>query len=118
MIRSGLTAMRATTPFRGGGKRYPAGSYVFTTAPAYRPHLLDVFDPQDHPNDFGFNFTAVTAKPSRATCKLTKARIGTFTFLFNSIFYTAVLRESSTPPGRRPSATCRTQSDILKGESR
>ncbi len=29
MIKSGLTAHRATAPFTVGGKQYPAGSYVF-----------------------------------------------------------------------------------------
>jgi hypothetical protein len=54
MIRSGLTAMRATAPFTVNGKNYPAGSYVFKAAQAFRPHLLDMFEPQDHPNDFQF----------------------------------------------------------------
>ena len=31
-----------------------AGSYVVRTAQAYRPHVLDMFEPQDHPNDFAF----------------------------------------------------------------
>ncbi|MEZ5285649.1 MAG: M14 family metallopeptidase [Vicinamibacterales bacterium] len=51
MIKAGLTAHRATGPLTVGGKTYPAGSYVFKTAQAYRPHLLDMFEPQDHPND-------------------------------------------------------------------
>ena len=54
MIRSGLTVHRATAPLTAGGKTYPAGSYVFKAAQAYRPHLLDMFEPQDHPNDLQF----------------------------------------------------------------
>ena len=54
MIRSGLTARRATAPFTVAGKQYPAGSYVFKAAQAFRPHLLDMFEPQDHPNDFQY----------------------------------------------------------------
>jgi hypothetical protein len=54
MIKSGLTAHRATAPFTVGGKQYPAGSYVFKGAQAFRPHLLDMFEPQDHPNDFQY----------------------------------------------------------------
>jgi hypothetical protein len=54
MIKSGLTAHRATAPFTVAGKQYPAGSYVFKAAQAYRPHLLDMFEPQDHPNDFQY----------------------------------------------------------------
>jgi hypothetical protein len=33
---------------------YPAGSLVVKTAQAYRPHILDMFEPQDHPNDFEY----------------------------------------------------------------
>ena len=54
MIKSGLTVHRATAPFSVAGKQYPAGSYVFKTAQASRPHLLDMFEPQDHPNDFQY----------------------------------------------------------------
>jgi len=54
MIRSGLTVHRATAPFSVAGKSYPAGSYVFKAAQAFRPHLLDMFEPQDHPNDFAY----------------------------------------------------------------
>jgi Zinc carboxypeptidase len=41
---------RATAPFDVSGTRYPAGSFVVMTAQAFRPHLLDMFEPQDHPN--------------------------------------------------------------------
>jgi hypothetical protein len=54
MIRAGLTVHRATGPVTAGSKAYPAGSYVFKAAQAYRPHLLDMFEPQDHPNDFQY----------------------------------------------------------------
>jgi hypothetical protein len=36
------------------GKKYPAGSYVVKTAQAFRPHVMDMFEPQDHPNDFKY----------------------------------------------------------------
>jgi hypothetical protein len=45
---------RATAAFTVAGKNYPAGSYVLKSAQAYRPHLLDMFEPQDHPNDFAY----------------------------------------------------------------
>jgi len=54
MIRSGLTVHRATAPFAVAGKQYPAGSYVFKAAQPFRPHLLDMFEPQYHPNDFQY----------------------------------------------------------------
>jgi hypothetical protein len=31
-------------------RKYPAGSFVVFTAQAFRPHVLDMFEPQDHPN--------------------------------------------------------------------
>jgi len=36
------------------GKSYAAGSYVVKTAQAFRPHVMDMFEPQDHPNDFAY----------------------------------------------------------------
>jgi len=45
---------RATQAFEVLGKRYPAGSFVVKTAQAYRAHVLDMFEPQDHPNDFKY----------------------------------------------------------------
>jgi hypothetical protein len=54
MIKAGLTVHRATAPLTVGGKTYPAGSYVFKAAQAYRPHLIDMFEPQDHPHDLQY----------------------------------------------------------------
>ena len=45
---------KATAAFPVAGKNYPAGSYVVKTAQAFRPHVLDMFEPQDHPNDFRY----------------------------------------------------------------
>ena len=50
----GVAVHRATAAFTVGGKQYPAGSYVVKTAQAYRPHVLDMFEPQDHPDDFPY----------------------------------------------------------------
>ena len=47
----GVEVHQATAPFSAGGKTYPAGSYVVKTAQAGRAHVLDMFEPQDHPND-------------------------------------------------------------------
>ena len=44
--------LKATRAFTVAGKNYPAGSLVVKTAQAFRPHVLDMFEPQDHPNDF------------------------------------------------------------------
>lgn len=51
LIKNGVEVERADQPFSAGGKSYPAGSYVVRTAQAYRPHVLDMFEPQDHPHD-------------------------------------------------------------------
>ncbi|WP_207955550.1 M14 metallopeptidase family protein [Segetibacter sp. 3557_3] len=54
LIKSGIRVHRATADFSVAGKDYPVGSYVVTTAQAFRPHVLDMFEPQDHPNDFQY----------------------------------------------------------------
>ncbi len=50
--KAGVDVHRATAAFSHGGERYPAGSYVVKTGQAYGAHVLDMFEPQDHPNDF------------------------------------------------------------------
>ena len=45
-----VTVHRATSDFHVRGKGYPAGSFVVFTAQAFRPHVMDMFEPQDHPN--------------------------------------------------------------------
>jgi hypothetical protein len=52
LIQSGIRIEKAKTAFEIAGKKYPAGSYVVKTNQAFRPHVLDMFEPQDHPNDF------------------------------------------------------------------
>ncbi|MBN8841473.1 MAG: peptidase [Sphingomonadales bacterium] len=51
LLKNGVDIERATKAFTVAGKSYPAGSYVVKTAQAYRPHVLDMFEPQDHPHD-------------------------------------------------------------------
>ncbi|MBA2301173.1 MAG: peptidase [Acidobacteria bacterium] len=45
-----VTVHRATRDFAVAGKTYAAGSFVVMTAQAFRPHIIDMFEPQDHPN--------------------------------------------------------------------
>jgi hypothetical protein len=45
-----VTVHRATAAFQANGKSYPAGSFVVMTNQAFRPHVIDMFEPQDHPN--------------------------------------------------------------------
>ena len=52
LIKAGISVQKATAAFTVEGKSYPAGSYIVKTDQAFRPHVLDMFEPQDHPNDF------------------------------------------------------------------
>ena len=54
LLKNGVTVLRAKSDFEVAGKKYPAGSWVVKTAQAFRPHVLDMFEPQDHPNDFQY----------------------------------------------------------------
>ena len=54
LIKTGVDVERADKAFKVGGKSYPAGSYVVRADQAYRPHVLDMFEPQDHPHDFAY----------------------------------------------------------------
>ncbi|HSK08717.1 MAG TPA: M14 metallopeptidase family protein [Vicinamibacterales bacterium] len=54
LIKGGVQVHRATAAFAAGGKEYPAGSYVVKAAQAFRPHLRDLFEPQDHPDDIPY----------------------------------------------------------------
>jgi hypothetical protein len=49
--KNGVAVWRATSPFVAAGKSYPAGSFIVKTAQAFRPHVLDMFEAQDHPDD-------------------------------------------------------------------
>jgi hypothetical protein len=54
LIKNGVIVHRATGLFQVAGKSYPAGSLVVKTAQAFRPHVLDNFEPQDYPDDFAY----------------------------------------------------------------
>jgi hypothetical protein len=54
LLETGITVQRATRAFTIGGTRYPAGSYVVPTAQAFRPHVMDMFEPQVHPDVFPY----------------------------------------------------------------
>jgi hypothetical protein len=51
---AGVEVLRASRDFSVSGKRYPAGSFVVRGDQAFRPHVLDMFEPQDHPHDFEY----------------------------------------------------------------
>lgn len=54
LIKAGIQVQKASADFTVSGKKYPAGSYVVKSNQAFRPHILDMFEPQDHPNDFQY----------------------------------------------------------------
>ena len=54
LLKTGVTVHRATAAFTAAGKTYPAGSYVVRAAQPFRPHVLDMFEPQDHPDDIPY----------------------------------------------------------------
>jgi hypothetical protein len=54
LINSGIKVQKAKQPFTYAGKKYEQGTYIVKTNQAFRPHVLDMFEPQDHPNDFQY----------------------------------------------------------------
>ncbi|AOM79724.1 M14 family metallopeptidase [Pedobacter steynii] len=54
LIKSGIQVQQARAAFKIADKSYPAGSYVVKANQAFRPHLMDMFEAQDHPNDFQY----------------------------------------------------------------
>ena len=54
LMKTGVEVQQASAAFTVNGKQYPAGSYIVLTAQAFRPQVLDMFEPQDHPNDIPY----------------------------------------------------------------
>ena len=54
LIKNGITVHRATNSFKIEGKTYPEGSYVVKSAQAFRPHAIDMFEPQHYPDDIPY----------------------------------------------------------------
>ena len=54
LLKAGIVVQRATTAFNAGGRSYPSSSFVVKTAQAFRPHVLDMFEAQDHPDDIPY----------------------------------------------------------------
>lgn len=50
----GVEIERTIGPATINGKAVPPGSYVIRLAQPFRAHVLDMFEPQDHPNDFQY----------------------------------------------------------------
>jgi hypothetical protein len=60
LLGTGVQVHRATADFTVAGKKYPKGSYVVKSAQAFRAHVLDMFEPQDHPDDIPYPGAAPT----------------------------------------------------------
>ncbi len=54
LMKNGVTILQATADFSVNGKSYPKNSYVVKADQAFRPQILDMFEPQDHPDDFKY----------------------------------------------------------------
>ncbi|MBN9383209.1 MAG: peptidase [Chitinophagaceae bacterium] len=54
LINTGVVVCQATDDFTISGATYTRGSFIIRTDQAFRPHVLDMFEPQDHPNDFQY----------------------------------------------------------------
>ena len=93
---------RATKDFSVAGKQYPVGSYVVHTAQAFRPLVMDMFEPQVHPDVFPFPGSPPTppyvdgAIPGASTGR----RGGGRAAADDSVIWRA---SSSAPPPVRPS---------------
>ncbi len=60
LVKNGIAILSATRAFNVAGKDYPEGSLVVRTDQAFRPHVLDMFEPQDHPDDIPYPGAAPT----------------------------------------------------------
>jgi uncharacterized protein (TIGR03067 family) len=49
LLGNGCVVYRAKADFEVDCQKYPQGSYVVKCAQAFRPHVLAMFEPQDHP---------------------------------------------------------------------
>ncbi|MGH7500725.1 MAG: M14 family metallopeptidase [Longimicrobiales bacterium] len=54
LAETGVQIHRATSQFQVAGKTYPAGSFVVKSAQPFRAHVIDMFEPQHHPNDLAY----------------------------------------------------------------
>ncbi len=103
LMKSGVTIERATAAFDVEGKHYPAGSLVISCAQAYRPQILDMLEPQDHPNDFAYPGAPPT-RPYDTTGWTLAYQMGiTFTRLYSS--FTGPFEKITTDLAAPPAGT-------------
>lgn len=51
LIKGGIYVYQSNESFSYDGKNYPKNTIVVKTNQAFRPQILDMFEPQDHPHD-------------------------------------------------------------------
>lgn len=51
LLKSGIYVYQASSSFDINGKLYPKNSIIIKTNQAFRPHIMDMFEAQDHPHD-------------------------------------------------------------------
>ena len=56
----GIKVQRATREFEVQGRKYPVGSFIVMGAQSFRPHVMDMFEPQDHPDNIPYAGAAPT----------------------------------------------------------
>jgi hypothetical protein len=61
LLMNGVEVHRASRDFQVAGNSYPSGSFVVRSDQAFRAHVLDMFEPQQHPNDFAYPGAPPTA---------------------------------------------------------
>ncbi|MCO5296710.1 MAG: M14 family metallopeptidase [Fimbriimonadaceae bacterium] len=61
LMETGLEVRRSAGSFSYKGKTYPAGTFVVRADQAFRPHVLSMFEPQVHPDDFEYPGAPPTA---------------------------------------------------------
>ena len=54
LATSGIEMQKATADFILNGTLYPKGSFIVRADQAFRPHVLDMFEPQWHPMDLQY----------------------------------------------------------------
>ena len=54
LLGNGVSVHRALRPFTAGDVTYPEGSFVVRTDQAFASHVFDMFEPQQHPDDFAY----------------------------------------------------------------
>lgn len=54
LMLSGVRVEQAISAFTVDGVEYPSRSFVVKTAQPFRPHVLGMFEPQDHPDDIPY----------------------------------------------------------------